>query len=274
MNLKIKYFILSLLMSQHFNSNNIFAKTYNFINSFIEDEPTTKLYDNAMELLVYGISEEEKVKKIILNFYSQESFELPKLFLETPDGENFEINNNLSKTTSKNKSILEETFQIIEIDLETQVKETNGIWLLKTNENDFLNKVIKWGLKIITNKPALLIDDFHITNQNQKLVVSTPEIDEDEIEPLDKAKILLVENTKHGILELNEDGSFIYTPNQNFTGMDKFKYKVYAPLSEYNLPFEVTIIINPPETKSSFNQEDLIKKQSNLSKIINNKFQS
>ena len=37
----------------------------------------------------------------------------------------------------------------------------------------------------------------------------------------------LITNPKHGKLDLNKDGSFIYAPIENFNGIDSFIYKVY-----------------------------------------------
>jgi hypothetical protein len=62
-----------------------------------------------------------------------------------------------------------------------------------------------------------------------------------------------VEAPSHGIIELNEDGSFTYTPNQGFHGVDTFGYWARSLLSGYgfsNVPqyvygwAEVTIVVD------------------------------
>lgn len=42
----------------------------------------------------------------------------------------------------------------------------------------------------------------------------------------DPLKFILVEAPSNGVLSLNQDGTFVYTPNPGFNGIDSFRYKV------------------------------------------------
>lgn len=54
----------------------------------------------------------------------------------------------------------------------------------------------------------------------------------------------LVSTTSNGTLELDADGSFLYTPNENFTGDDTFTYRV-SDGERTSEPAVVTITVNP-----------------------------
>lgn len=54
----------------------------------------------------------------------------------------------------------------------------------------------------------------------------------------------VVVNTENGTLEFNSDGSFIYTPNQDYFGIDSFTYEVCSSPTECSEAV-VTININP-----------------------------
>ncbi len=48
----------------------------------------------------------------------------------------------------------------------------------------------------------------------------------------DPLKAVLVTNVSHGVLVINADGSFTYTPAANFNGTDSFTYKVNDGLAD------------------------------------------
>jgi hypothetical protein len=71
------------------------------------------------------------------------------------------------------------------------------------------------------------VDDHYSVNQDQVLEVETPGVLVNDVD-LDGDELtasLLIEPS-HGVLELNEDGSFLYTPNEGFSGEDSFGYVV------------------------------------------------
>jgi hypothetical protein len=82
---------------------------------------------------------------------------------------------------------------------------------------------------------------------------------------------VLVTNVLNGVLALNQNGSFTYTPNPNFYGIDSFTYKANDGLATSNIA-TVTITVNkvsytsPPPTNNPILQL-IAKIQDVLSKI-------
>jgi len=55
---------------------------------------------------------------------------------------------------------------------------------------------------------------------------------------------VLANDVTHGVLVLNADGSFSYTPSANYNGPDSFMYKTYDGL-DYSSSVTVTLTVNP-----------------------------
>lgn len=71
------------------------------------------------------------------------------------------------------------------------------------------------------------VNDAYSTAEDTQLVIAAPGVlanDTDIDGPMPVAA-LLVSTTSNGVLSLNINGSFTYTPNANFTGMDTFTYR-------------------------------------------------
>jgi len=94
-------------------------------------------------------------------------------------------------------------------------------------------------LNTLYNSPAVVKKDNYVFNQvEQPISVSAQDgvlkndFDIDGQEMI----ALLVETTRNGQLALNNDGSFTYTPNENFEGIDYFYYTIYDgyDLSKFN----------------------------------------
>ena len=62
---------------------------------------------------------------------------------------------------------------------------------------------------------------------------------------------ILVTDVEHGTLDLNEDGSFVYTPNAGFTGEDSFTYRAYDGTD--SVVATVTITVGEPTGAASDN---------------------
>jgi VCBS repeat-containing protein len=60
----------------------------------------------------------------------------------------------------------------------------------------------------------------------------------------DPLSAMLVSNPSHGNLTLNSDGTFLYTPNANFNGTDRFTYRAFDGSTHSNVA-TVTITVNP-----------------------------
>ena len=66
-----------------------------------------------------------------------------------------------------------------------------------------------------------------------------------------KLSVNLVENVKQGILNLSGDGSFEYIPDENFTGIDSFTYKLNNGLLDSETA-EVKIVLDSTEIIENF----------------------
>jgi VCBS repeat-containing protein len=80
---------------------------------------------------------------------------------------------------------------------------------------------------------------------NGTLIMSAPGVlanDSDVDIPADTLTAILDTGTMHGSLILNADGSFTYTPDAMWSGMDTFTYRVYDGTS-YSEVVSVTITV-------------------------------
>ena len=75
------------------------------------------------------------------------------------------------------------------------------------------------------NDPPIAVDDVYSINQGTILSASVIENDYD-IENHELNAVLVDYSTIHGSLEFNIDGTFVYSPNSDFSGVDVFTYKV------------------------------------------------
>jgi VCBS repeat-containing protein len=94
------------------------------------------------------------------------------------------------------------------------------------------------------NDPPVAEDDNYTTGEDQPLTIAAPGILANDHDPdNDPLSVTGHTNPSNGTLTLNPDGSFIYTPNANFSGTDSFTYTVSDPggLSD---TATVTIIVN------------------------------
>jgi hypothetical protein len=76
------------------------------------------------------------------------------------------------------------------------------------------------------NTPPTAVDDIYSTDEDTQLIVSEPGVlgnDSDD----ENITAVLVTSPSNGNLTLNSDGSFTYTPNSDFNGLDEFIYKAY-----------------------------------------------
>jgi hypothetical protein len=63
----------------------------------------------------------------------------------------------------------------------------------------------------------------------------------------DKLEARLFSPTSHGVLALELDGSFTYSPDEDYVGKDIFRYRAFDG-DDYSEPVEVTIEVLEPKT--------------------------
>ena len=93
------------------------------------------------------------------------------------------------------------------------------------------------------NDPPVALDDSYATPEDTVLTVEAPGVLENDSDvDGDGLTAQLVGDTTFGSLVLNSDGSFDYTPNAGYFGLDKFTYQAYDGEEPSNL-VDVTILV-------------------------------
>jgi VCBS repeat-containing protein len=95
------------------------------------------------------------------------------------------------------------------------------------------------------NDPPIANDDYYSTNEDTTLNVQVPGVLQNDTDPENDILIsILVSGVSNGVLNLNLNGAFEYTPNTNYYGEDSFIYKAYDGTS-YSNNATATITVNP-----------------------------
>ena len=95
------------------------------------------------------------------------------------------------------------------------------------------------------NDTPVAVGDTYATDEDTDLNVAAPGVlGNDTDVDVDFLTAALVSGTSNGLLTLNADGSFTYTPNGNFNGADSFTYKANDGNLDSNVT-TVTITVNP-----------------------------
>ena len=97
------------------------------------------------------------------------------------------------------------------------------------------------------NDAPIAVDDSHNVAEDNTLAVATDSgviANDFDIEE-DGLSAVLTRRPSNGVLTLNADGSFIYTPNADFNGSDVFRYKVNDGTGDSNINAIVSITVNP-----------------------------
>lgn len=102
----------------------------------------------------------------------------------------------------------------------------------------------------VENTAPVANDDAYDTAEDTPLVIGAAGmLGNDSDADNDPVTAALVSNPSNGTLTLNGDGSFTYTPNENFTGSDSFTYKAndgQADSPPANVTLNVTSVNDPP----------------------------
>ncbi len=86
------------------------------------------------------------------------------------------------------------------------------------------------------NQPPVAVNDAYSTNVNTALSQAAPGVLSNDTDPQGTAVTAqLVSAPTHGILTLNADGSFTYTPATNYVGSDSFTYNANDGTSNSNI---------------------------------------
>jgi VCBS repeat-containing protein len=103
-------------------------------------------------------------------------------------------------------------------------------------------------VNIIVNAAPVATNDVYTTDEDTALTVPTLDVNgvlfNDNDADSNPLTAILVSGPAHGILNLNANGSFTYTPAENYAGDDSFTYKVNDGTVDSNTA-TVTITVNP-----------------------------
>jgi outer membrane protein assembly factor BamB len=98
------------------------------------------------------------------------------------------------------------------------------------------------------NRRPVADDDNYTVTVNTELSIPAPGVMNNDSDPdNDSLTAVLVGQPEHGTLEFKEDGSFIYSPDSDYTGNDAFSYKVSDGSNESNTAVVTLIVINEDE---------------------------
>ncbi len=108
------------------------------------------------------------------------------------------------------------------------------------------DNVYGWGkLNLVSNTTPVAIDDAYATDEDTVLTVVAPGVlDNDSDDDGDPLSAALSSSPVNGNVTLNSDGSFTYTPDPNFHGIDPFTYTADDGFATSNVA-TVTITVNP-----------------------------
>ena len=95
------------------------------------------------------------------------------------------------------------------------------------------------------NRAPTAVNDSYSTNEDTQLNVAAPGVLQNDTDPdNDALTAQLVNGPSNGRVTLNKDGSFNYTPNENFNGNDSFTYRTSDGQAQ-SQPATVNITVNP-----------------------------
>jgi len=143
-----------------------------------------------------------------------------------------------------------ETEYIIEVRFPAYLKD--GIYQRDTVEirvvpTDLPSRLVtvkpsdKTDASLVCNLPPIAVNDTFDINANQAFIGNFILNDSDPNGDDIFADTIAVTNPVNGTVVIKEDGSFVYTPNQDFVGQDKFTYSIYDPCGVRD---EATVFLN------------------------------
>ena len=124
--------------------------------------------------------------------------------------------------------------------------QPDGIKILSTESGNGprLQIVLKSSTQL-TNTPPIATNDIYSTTEDTPLAVSAPGILANDFDADSNAlTAVLVAYPTNGILVLNANGGFLYTPATNFSGVDHFSYKANDGAADSGIGM-VTISVAP-----------------------------
>lgn len=112
------------------------------------------------------------------------------------------------------------------------------------------------------NHPPVAVNDAYTVTANGILTIPSPGVLNNDTDPENNALVAtLVSGTSNGTLVLYSNGSFTYTPQQNFQGVDSFTYQASDTNSLSNVA-TVTITVGSPTPVTNPNRRVILGQES------------
>jgi N-acetylneuraminic acid mutarotase len=106
------------------------------------------------------------------------------------------------------------------------------------------------------NSAPIAADDSYTVEQDQTLTVAAPGLLANDSDPDgDPLTAALLTDPAHGSVTVNADGSFSYTPDSGFIGVDTFTYRAFDGL-DYSNPATVTITVSEEPNSAPIAADD------------------
>jgi len=97
----------------------------------------------------------------------------------------------------------------------------------------------------VVNPPAAIADSY-VLSEDEILVVESPGLlgNDIDVSPPQDLVTQLVAAPENGVTQINDDGSFSYTPDSDYFGQDVFVYEVIDPVTAARSTAEVGLVVN------------------------------
>jgi hypothetical protein len=128
----------------------------------------------------------------------------------------------------------------------------DGVYRVTLAVNDDNGGIRTFVFEIVVGNPApLASNDTYSVDEESVLFVGAPGILVNDLDPEGDDFIIsrITQDPQHGVISLNQDGSFNYTPRSDFHGMDSFTYEIVdsdGGVSSAVVEIEVIDSADPP----------------------------
>ena len=127
----------------------------------------------------------------------------------------------------------------------------NDSFVYRLNDGELDSNEATVTISIRENQPPISNADTYSVSENSTLLIPANGVLTNDKDPDgDEITVSIEEDPTEGEVILNEDGSFIYTPNENFTGTDSFTY-IAEDDYDFSPETTVTIQVNSSETENA-----------------------
>jgi hypothetical protein len=92
----------------------------------------------------------------------------------------------------------------------------------------------------------IAVDDEYETNQNVQLSVAAPGVMGNDVFEDENIESFMVEPASHGVAILDTDGAFVYTPSEDFIGVDIFQYQLQGDESSNFGTVQIAVLDTQP----------------------------